>query len=579
MATLEDIRWFKQQFAHRIAPAVQGSVFDVDMLTAIACQETGELWGTMRRRTNLTVDEIVARCTGDTLDDTAGRRAFPRNKKALTDLRPNGQAMFDIGRAALVELAKHVPAYEKVAKKNHKFCHGYGIFQYDLQFFLEEPAYFLERRYEKFENTLDRALRELKVGLKKLRLQDRRSITDLEFCHVAITYNTGGFTPSRGLKQGHQSEGKFYGEFIRDFLTMARTVPAPAAPAVVSAPTPGTAPLPAEDAPVATGPMLRVDVVSLPLRLRSAPRISSPEEANVKATLPDGLLVRAITGAKINNFIEVEVRLGGRLFRGFASADHLVPEDTATPAPAPAPRPPAAPAATEVDPLIARLPEAHLKHAAGVTTRRTGIATARSLNEADMPRRRGDTPAELRDELARIIDYLGTDKPGHKRYAPRDNSTFCNIYTHDYCGLAGVYLPRVWWSAAALMKITAGQTVEPLLGATVDEVRANTLFRWLRDFGAAFGWRRAASLDELQEHANLGGVALIVARRREEGRSGHIVAVVPETETETAKRDARGRVELALQSQAGAVNFRYGRSTRNWWKDTRFAEAAFWIHA
>ncbi len=37
----------------------------------------------------------------------------------------------------------HVPAYSKVAKLPHKFCHGYGIFQYDLQFFLTDPDYFL----------------------------------------------------------------------------------------------------------------------------------------------------------------------------------------------------------------------------------------------------------------------------------------------------------------------------------------------------------------------------------------------------------------------------------------------------
>jgi hypothetical protein len=105
------------------------------------------------------------------------------------------------------------------------------------------------------------------------------------------------------------------------------------------------------------------------------------------------------------------------------------------------------------------------------------------------------------------------------------------------------------------------------------------LFLWLRDFGPAFGWRRAASTTDLQDQANLGGVALIVARRKQDGKSGHIVAVVPETATESAKRDANGNVTMPLQSQAGSVNFRYGRNSLDWWKDARFAEGAFWVHA
>jgi hypothetical protein len=48
---------------------------------------------------------------------------------------------------------------------------------------------------------------------------------------------------------------------------------------------------------------------------------------------------------------------------------------------------------------------------------------------------------------------VAVDKATHKRYKPIPNATFCNIYAHDYCHLAGVYLPRVWWSAAAIEKL------------------------------------------------------------------------------------------------------------------------------
>ena len=122
--------------------------------------------------------------------------------------------------------------------------------------------------------------------------------------------------------------------------------------------------------------------------------------------------------------------------------------------------------------------------------------------------------------------------------------------------LAGVYLPRVWWTPGAIEKLAQGQTVKPLIGNTISEIRANDLFRWLRDFGPRFGWRQTGTLTKLQQEANQGAVCLIVARRKEDGKSGHIVAVVPETESASAARNSAGEVVRPLQSQAGSKNFR-----------------------
>ena len=123
-----------------------------------------------------------------------------------------------------------------------------------------------------------------------------------------------------------------------------------------------------------------------------------------------------------------------------------------------------------------------------------------------------------------------------------------------------------------------GETVEPLIENTIMEMRANDLFRWLRDFGSRFGWQQISSLTELQEKANRGGVGLIVARRKEDGKPGHITVVVPETNDRQASRTANGEVALPLQSQAGATNFRYNTGAAIWWKDSQFAESAFWVH-
>jgi hypothetical protein len=114
-------------------------------------------------------------------------------------------------------------------------------------------------------------------------------LTDLEKVHVAIAYNAGKFIPSKGLKQGHKSDGKFYGEFIFDFLRLAQTVSIPSIPAPIPAPAPGTAPVTPPAPVTSTGDLLQVDVRENPLLLRSEPRIPMPDRnANVIARLPDG---------------------------------------------------------------------------------------------------------------------------------------------------------------------------------------------------------------------------------------------------------------------------------------------------
>src|SRR5262249_43904511 len=154
----------------------------------------------------------------------------------------HGQDMFDIARNALVQMASRVPGYEfalKPAGKN-KFAHGYGVFQRDLQFFKDDPDYFLEKKYESFDNALAHCLAELKRGLKTLGLQNKASITDFEFCTVAIAYNTGGYNKNKGLKQGYKADGKYYGELIADYLALARTVATPGSAPAAPPPAPGT---------------------------------------------------------------------------------------------------------------------------------------------------------------------------------------------------------------------------------------------------------------------------------------------------------------------------------------------------
>ena len=82
--------------------------------------------------------------------------------------------MFEIARQGLVDMAEHIPAYRGAASRPDKFCHGFGIFQLDLQFFKTEPDYFLSRRYADFDAGARPLRRRAEVGPEAHRLAGAR---------------------------------------------------------------------------------------------------------------------------------------------------------------------------------------------------------------------------------------------------------------------------------------------------------------------------------------------------------------------------------------------------------------------
>src|SRR5439155_12016130 len=96
MPNADDILWFKQQFHREIEAAVQGTPFSLNMLTAVACQETGYIWQVLRKQ-QPSLGRILELCVGDTIDASGGRNAFPKTKADLV-AKPNGQQMFAIAR-------------------------------------------------------------------------------------------------------------------------------------------------------------------------------------------------------------------------------------------------------------------------------------------------------------------------------------------------------------------------------------------------------------------------------------------------------------------------------------------------
>lgn len=193
------------------------------------------------------------------------------------------------------------------------------------------------------------------------------------------------------------------------------------------------------------------------------------------------------------------------------------------------------------------IPEAHLVAKTAVT--RQGTNRAFSLTE-DTPDYDG-TP----DSIHRIIKFLDVEKS--PRYARTKSSTFCNIYAHDYARACGAYVPRVFWVQSAIDY----KTFQPSYGKTVVEMNANALYAWFPKYGDDFGWREVDK-NVAQELANQGKCVIMVAANKIKSRSGHIVAVVPETDKHKAQR-ASGLLIAPLMSQAGAHNHDY--YSAKWW--------------
>lgn len=225
------------------------------------------------------------------------------------------------------------------------------------------------------------------------------------------------------------------------------------------------------------------------------------------------------------------------------------------------------------------LPPASLRANHPAATRASTQGRAFPISEPGRPTRDGSADAATRvAQLQAIADWLAVQSSPRFQRVP-NGDTYCNIYATDYATLAGVYLPRVWWTAPALVQIGQGHTPAVLYDVSVREMRADDLFAWLVDAGPSFGWRRVFDASALQAAANAGGVGIICADRMAEGRAGHITVVVPEDATHRAERDADGNVTQPLQSQAGAKNFRFGSARDDWWLGTEFRDRGFFAHA
>ena len=212
-------RWFKTTFGPQLQTAVVGTPFSVDLLAAIAIQETYEIWGRIYQK--LPADEVLQLCVGDVIGEPK-RTVFPKTKAELL-AAPRGDEMFAIAHDSLASLAQYATEYQKYADNPDRFCHAFGVFQYDIQFFKTDPDFFLQRQWHSFDQCVTRCVAELERVLRRTFGPNKNAINEIESVYVAIGYNSGSVKITAGLKQGFKdSTGKYYGEYVADYLHTAQ---------------------------------------------------------------------------------------------------------------------------------------------------------------------------------------------------------------------------------------------------------------------------------------------------------------------------------------------------------------------
>ncbi|MCL9807359.1 hypothetical protein NAT51_17665 [Flavobacterium amniphilum] len=199
------------------------------------------------------------------------------------------------------------------------------------------------------------------------------------------------------------------------------------------------------------------------------------------------------------------------------------------------------------------------------------------LSDSGIPYRDLTDVESKKESIHRIIDRL--DVETNARYQRTVEDTYCNVYSYDYCYFSKVYLPTVWWTDESLEKLKQGQDVEAVFEQTVDRIYSSAIHDWFLEWGPHYGWERMHSTEEIQNKVNAnGGIGIICAKRREKGLSGHIVPVVPETDTHKAYRE-NGIVVYPLQSQAGKLNYNYFSEVReDWWNDELYSSYVLYYH-
>jgi hypothetical protein len=151
--------WMKTNFGNSIHQAVADTPFSVEIVCGIACQETAYFW--LSLVDYLPVDNILARCVLDASGDYPGtdRSVFPSNTAEFRHHYGDEFTNMLITEANITRKLRGFGPKDWVYK-------GYGIYQYDLQYVLEDEQFFREQQWYKFDECLKRLMNELNEKYK-----------------------------------------------------------------------------------------------------------------------------------------------------------------------------------------------------------------------------------------------------------------------------------------------------------------------------------------------------------------------------------------------------------------------------
>ena len=301
------------------------------------------------------------------------------------------------------------------------------------------------------------------------------------------------------------------------------------------------------------------------LNLRSRPQ---PSASTRICVLPFGTHVALIESTH-SDWANVRAVLNGQIVEGYVASKYLQPLAEVPTEPT---------SVYQENSINFEIPSVHLEENRSDITRFRDGGRIYPLGEANRPGRSNGKPENRIKSILKIIRYLDSENKHHKRYNPTQKINYCNIYAYDFCYLAGVYLPRVWWNEKALQQISNDEAVTIQYEKTVREINTNMLFDWFEEYGSLFGWKRAFDLDVLQAAANKGEVCVIVAKRKNLNYSGNITVVAPEHDGFAANRNSAGEVQRPLESQAGRKNHLFFVNIRRWWLGSHFFNHGFWRH-
>jgi hypothetical protein len=159
-------QWLKTNYGTDLFNAVQGTPFTIDHLCGIACQETAYFW--LELLDKLSPDEICARCvldgSGDYKPEENPRSAFPVNTAAFRERYDKTDPGF---ADMLIAEGNETRRIRGLSPVNWLYK-GYGIFQYDLQFVEDDPDFFRDKLWYRFDECLKRVMMELKEKFERL---------------------------------------------------------------------------------------------------------------------------------------------------------------------------------------------------------------------------------------------------------------------------------------------------------------------------------------------------------------------------------------------------------------------------